>query len=877
MEKLSIELAIEEKIADQIVRDGGPKHKPVQPLESPVIAKQHTAVYMMHRYYARRPWNVFEHIIKHYTDAGDLVFDPFCGGGVTVYEGLKLRRRVIGVDLNPLATWITEMQIKPIDLAVLEEGFESVIERFKPIADEMYSTVCDLCGQKTQAEWFEWSNVYLCPHCDKKVILSQAQKSGKGRYKCTNDECPQILVINNCTKDSDVLINKKIKCEKCGDRVIKINQDDIEQAEQFVINRDKFIIKENLFVPTIEFPDGDRARDDAIFSKGVKTFSDLFTDRGLISIARLRKTITDASLSKQDKEYLWFVFSDTLRFCNNMMARNPGWRGGNPEWGGHTYWLPNIYVETNVLKYFIARKRAITRGKKQTLKEINNFQMPFGRSKIWTYQILTQSSEKLPLSTKSIDCIITDPPFGGNVQYAELSDFWVVWLPEIHKTEGVIDNSREAIQTRHKGFATEKDIEHYEDLLYHIFKECHRVLKDNSYMVMTFHNKDVRVWMALHRAARRAGFELPNREEIDNHGMVYQPFIKNFEQTFHTRAEGSLLGDFILTFKKVKVPEFVDHVIYDLTRAQQEELFRKIKQNIEYHGGLDSTSMGNTVVEILADMNLLHRYAGRDLSVLYKTDFVKKEKKWYTKEMVDIESNKVKLFDILPVDEAIEEVLRSYFHEHKHATVDEILFYIFQRLVNSERPGMDAVNKVLNRCTRKGKATGIKREVYYWKASKIPSKITRKTKQLEIFEGLPLNHNDVIRKLAHASIGEGYNIHIGATEVRKDEKLRELSRELSHIDLGVPARAFKILKEIDLLVLKGNTIVKAIEVVTTFGTFNKAINDRYRNLLAVVPNLNFDLEVYLPKGDLGKARKELDTPANIQDGLNTKIKLRIIE
>ena len=44
------------------------KIKPVKPLEHPVNAEQHTPVYKMHRYYARRPWNVFEHIIKHYTE-----------------------------------------------------------------------------------------------------------------------------------------------------------------------------------------------------------------------------------------------------------------------------------------------------------------------------------------------------------------------------------------------------------------------------------------------------------------------------------------------------------------------------------------------------------------------------------------------------------------------------------------------------------------------------------------------------------------------------------------------------------------------------------------------------------------------------------------
>ncbi len=59
----------------------------------------------MHRYFARRPWSVFRELIAHYSNPGSIILDPFCGGGVTVVEGLRLGRKVIGVDINPLATF----------------------------------------------------------------------------------------------------------------------------------------------------------------------------------------------------------------------------------------------------------------------------------------------------------------------------------------------------------------------------------------------------------------------------------------------------------------------------------------------------------------------------------------------------------------------------------------------------------------------------------------------------------------------------------------------------------------------------------------------------------------------------------------------------
>ena len=37
----------------------------------------------------------------------EIILDPFCGGGVTIYEGIKNNRKVVGYDLNPLSIFIT--------------------------------------------------------------------------------------------------------------------------------------------------------------------------------------------------------------------------------------------------------------------------------------------------------------------------------------------------------------------------------------------------------------------------------------------------------------------------------------------------------------------------------------------------------------------------------------------------------------------------------------------------------------------------------------------------------------------------------------------------------------------------------------------------
>ena len=66
-------------------------------------AKTHTSMYLMHKYWARKPANVVAEYIKHYSKEGETVLDPFAGSGVTAVEAIKLRRKGIEKkDINKL-------------------------------------------------------------------------------------------------------------------------------------------------------------------------------------------------------------------------------------------------------------------------------------------------------------------------------------------------------------------------------------------------------------------------------------------------------------------------------------------------------------------------------------------------------------------------------------------------------------------------------------------------------------------------------------------------------------------------------------------------------------------------------------------------------
>ena len=81
----------------------------------------------------------------------------------------------------------------------------------------------------------------------------------------------------------------------------------------------------------------------------------------------------------------------------------------------------------NVVLAFIRQKQGIVRGKEYSYKFINGYYQSVDNFKSLekdkTVFIVNKSSHSLQIPDQVVDVIVTDPPFGGNVQYAELSDF----------------------------------------------------------------------------------------------------------------------------------------------------------------------------------------------------------------------------------------------------------------------------------------------------------------------------------------------------------------------------------------------------------------------------------------------------------------------
>ena len=330
-------------------------------------------------------------------------------------------------------------------------------------------------------------------------------------------------------------------------------KEDAKLAEKIIHGFDETIEKNELWYPRTRIPAGDKTK--SLLNQKINFYSELFTKRNLLALSYLFKEIGKLE-NREARDFLQFAFSGSLKWA----SRQSHLRGQIVEgWAMHAHWIYPRNLEINVWNTFERRVKAIVRGKTYSNQHIGDFcKFAQNFNELTNYDatclILNKTATSLPIPDGSIDAIITDPPYGGNVNYAELSDYWFVWLSKgktIPKRDEVIVNKTQS-----------KNLDDYEDLLFAVFKECHRVLKPERHFVSTFNSKDLRVVASFVTAASKAGFTLhPN-------GLLYQPPIRPYTTTFHAMQIGAFVGDFIFTFTKKTMPRSTstkaEHELKDL-------------------------------------------------------------------------------------------------------------------------------------------------------------------------------------------------------------------------------------------------------------------------------------------------------------------------
>jgi hypothetical protein len=303
--------------------------------------------------------------------------------------------------------------------------------------------------------------------------------------------------------------------------------------------------KAHLPYPKSEIPWGEKTKS-GLIAHHYRYWHQIFNPRQLLCLSSLLMAITDEQ-DRALRDQLLMCLSGSLD-TNNVFTRympvrkSQGGQTAQGVFARHDYQPKTTVAEQNVwgleaggIATFSRRFNLILEGKRYVKDgwdvdyedegdKRKRIVLPTGGvvpvmaatvdeiiSRDSTSYLLAQDTRVITeIPTECVPLVVTDPPYAGNVNYAELSDFWYVWLrlvlaesfsmfaPEATpKAEEIVANPTRG-----------KTLEDFEEGLRQAFLECRRSLSEDGLMVFTFHHSEGSAWEALLRAIMGAGFEL---------------------------------------------------------------------------------------------------------------------------------------------------------------------------------------------------------------------------------------------------------------------------------------------------------------------------------------------------------------------------------
>lgn len=157
-----------------------------------------------------------------------------------------------------------------------------------------------------------------------------------------------------------------------------------------------------------------------------------------------------------------------------------------------------------------------------------------------------QSATAADLSPSSLDAVLTDPPYFGNVQYAELMDFCYVWLRRLVGADHAVFQQA---STRHQDELTEnasmeRGIAHFTEGLSAVFQRMARALKPGAPLAFTYHHNQIEAYhplaVAILDASLTCSASLPCPAEMGGSIHINGTGSSVVDTVFVCRSTGSI-------------------------------------------------------------------------------------------------------------------------------------------------------------------------------------------------------------------------------------------------------------------------------------------------------------------------------------------------
>ena len=602
------------------------------------------------KYWGRKPHNIWADYIEHYCPRDGVVLDPFVGSGITAFEGVKLGRRVIATDLNPLSTFMID---------VITSKFDE--QSFRKTANDIIDCVCDdpiykrhfikkVDGAKTTVYNYLWENGH---------VVSVRLRDAKGKA----------LVLNPDLDD-------------------KKNESNISR------------IKIDVWTPDDPLPNHPSVNESFISKIGGDCISNIWTRRNLYVLARLFDLIQKVS-DKDIKIQLMLGFVHTLHLVSKMVVprAEKGNRDFSGSWGRADYMIRARSLEQNPMIVFQRSCfekqgviRALTDAKKRLSGKVSNVNAIGNKSKYKPKASLNYGTMDVAdigdvIRPNTVDFIITDPPYGGLVQYMDLSMVWLVWLKKFDAKYTPDANG----EITYKKGITSRDT--YRKRLTNAFRIMYRILKPEHYLVVTFHNQSIEEWNYFVGAIRESGFVFEK---------VTHQYNKRSGESNVSNPYGTTGSDFYIRCKKTKqkhqfsnkddLSRFVIRRTMEILVSRGEPtpfefLLNGLLPDILQAGYLHLDAPGTELRKILDE----ETGSGKMLRATKNKNPHLGDVLWFNKPEEHINHMSI------PLSQRVEMTVRSLLRRKLSVKYDDVVAEIFREFPNGQTPDPHGIVNVLKK------------------------------------------------------------------------------------------------------------------------------------------------------------------------------------
>lgn len=499
-----------------------------EPFTADVSEGKNDPIYNAHSYHTKVPHKAIMRYILHYTNPGDIVYDGFCGTGMTgvaaymcgdrnavlelgyqiapdgtVYKAEQIEdeakptwvpfsklgaRRAVLNDLSPAATFIASNYNIPVDVAAFEHEAKRILADVERECGWMYETKHS-DGRTGKINYTVWSDVFICPQCTYEVIFWEAavdKEAGTVHDEFACPSCSCQLTKKKLERAWETTFDRAI-----GETIRRAKQVPVliqytiqgKRAEKTPDEDDLALIQkiENGDVP-YWFPKDrlmegkETRRNDGV---GITHVHHFYTKRNLWILSAIRERCKSGPLL--------LLFNSQLINISKLNRYRPGVSFPYNPLSGTLY----VGSQTSEACVFTAYKNK--------LKKLTEAFKQIDRPGIISTKSTTATSDC------TVDYIFLDPPFGANLNYSELNTLWENWL------KVTTNITLEAIENSVQG----KGLNEYRQLMTDCFKEAYRMLKPGRWMTVEFSNTKAAVWNSIQTALIEAGFIVANVSALD--------------------------------------------------------------------------------------------------------------------------------------------------------------------------------------------------------------------------------------------------------------------------------------------------------------------------------------------------------------------------